>query len=220
MSVDFAAVLGVGVERLGLTLSVEATSRLALYFAELKKWSRKTNLVSTSGSDEELIENHFLDSLALLPSLTGDGAHLLDIGSGAGFPGLVCKAARPELTVTLVEPRQKRTVFLGHVARTLGLDGVRLLCCRIEDEQQLPSSSSFTHITCRAVTEMVGFLKMIKRFAAPTTTVIAMKGPKWREELAAAGEVLAASPYRLAGERTYCLPFSGAQRVLVMFRGR
>jgi 16S rRNA (guanine527-N7)-methyltransferase len=220
MSVDFAVVLGEGAERLGLTLSGEATARLALYFEELKKWSKKTNLVSTSGSDEELIENHFLDSLALLPTLAGDGAHLLDIGSGAGFPGLVCKAARPELSVTLVEPRQKRTVFLGHIVRTLGLDGVRLLCCRIEDEKQLPRSASFTHITCRALTEMGSFLKMIERFAAPTTTVISMKGPKWREELAAAGEILAASPYCVAGERAYCLPFSGAQRVLVMFRGR
>jgi 16S rRNA (guanine527-N7)-methyltransferase len=220
MSVDFTSVLGEGAERLGLTLSGEATARLALYFVELKKWSKKTNLVSTSGSDEELIENHFLDSLALLPSLGGDDAHLLDIGSGAGFPGLVCKAAKPELTVTLVEPRQKRTVFLGHIARTLGLDGVRLLCCRIEDQERLPSSTCFTHITCRALTEIGSFLKMIERFAAPTTTVISMKGPKWREELAAAGEVLTASPYRLAGEVAYCLPFSRAQRVLVMFSGR
>lgn len=220
MSVDFAAVLGEGAKRLGLALDAPAVARLARYFEELRKWSRKTNLVSTSASEQEIIENHFLDSLALLPHLAGDDVHLLDIGSGAGFPGLVCAAAREEMAVALVEPRQKRAVFLGHVARTLGLSRVRVLCCRIEDEKILPSSASFTHITCRALTEIAPFLKLVERFAAAGPTVISMKGPKWREELAAAEPLLAASPYRLGGEASYCLPFSRAQRTLVMFTTR
>jgi 16S rRNA (guanine527-N7)-methyltransferase len=111
---------------------------------------------------QQIIENHFIDSLTILPLLHGADVHLLDIGSGAGFPGLVCKAARPELLVTLVEPRLKRASFLGHIVRTLGLDGVTILTCRIEDEVQLPSDTVFSHITGRAITEVGPFLRWSK----------------------------------------------------------
>nr|MBF0221057.1 class I SAM-dependent methyltransferase [Desulfobulbaceae bacterium] len=90
--------------------------QLYQYFAELLKWSPKVNLVA-KGPELELLETHFIDSLTLVPILKkylhDDNSHnLLDIGSGAGFPGLVLKITFPDLPVTLVEPRQKRTVFL------------------------------------------------------------------------------------------------------------
>lgn len=220
MSVDFAAILAKGGESLGLNLSALAMARLATYFEELQKWSRKVNLVSTATSPEEMIETHFLDSLALLPHLGGEAVHLLDIGSGAGFPGLACAAAREEMTVTLIEPRHKRTVFLGHVVRTLGLSKVRVVCCRAEDEKQLASDGGYSHITCRALTEIAPFLAMVERFAGAKPTVICMKGPKWREELVAAEPLLAASPYRLEREVSYHLPFSRAQRILLLFTQR
>ena len=220
MSVDFAAILARGGEQLGISLGDAAVAKLAIYFEELQKWSRKVNLVSTASSPEEMIETHFLDSLALLPHLSGESLHLLDIGSGAGFPGLACAAAREEMTVTLVEPRHKRTVFLGHVARTLGLSQVRVLCCRVEDEKHLASEGGYSHITCRALTEIAPFLAMVERFAVAEPTVICMKGPKWREELAAAESQLAASSYRLEGEVSYHLPFSRAQRALLLFTKR
>ncbi len=113
----------------------EAFDRLNLYFNELKKWGRKVNLIAKSSSDQQIVENHFIDSLTILPLLVGANTHLLDIGTGAGFPALVCKAAYPELAITLVEPRLKRVSFLGHITRTLGLQEVKILSCRVEDEQ-------------------------------------------------------------------------------------
>ena len=217
MSVDFAATLTRGAQALGVELPPAAVERLGGYFAELLQWSKKTNLVSTEAGEEEILDKHFLDSLALLPHLGEGPAHLLDIGSGAGFPGLACAAARPELSVTLVEPRLKRTVFLGHVARKVGLTQVRVLCCRAEDRDRLPDTWPCTHITCRALTELGPFLHMVERFAPSAPTVICMKGPKWREEMRAAAPLLAASPYRLSAERPYRLPLSGAARMLLFF---
>jgi 16S rRNA (guanine527-N7)-methyltransferase len=212
----FAARLTAGLAKLDIDLPMPAVDRLARYFDELKKWSRKVNLIAKSASDDEIVENHFLDSLTILP-LLGPGCHLLDIGTGAGFPGLVCKAAQPELAVTLVEPREKRLSFLRHVVRTLALSGVVIEGCRVEDEGKLPADGPYTHITGRAVSEIGPFLAMIERFTAPSLRVILMKGPKWREEMAAASATIAGSSYRLAEVRECALPFSGARRALVLF---
>lgn len=214
---DFATQLTAGLAKLDIPLPAPAIDRLAAYFRELKKWSRKVNLIAKSATDEEIVENHFLDSLTLLPLLAGTGCHLLDIGTGAGFPGLICKAARPEVAVTLVEPRAKRVSFLGHVVRTLGLKDVTILGCRVEDQQRLPADRPFTHITGRAVTEIGPFLTMVERFAASSPTVILMKGPKWREELAAASAIVDRSPFKLTDVRECALPFSGARRALLLF---
>ena len=215
--VDFHKRLEAGLKILDIEISSEAVDRLALYCNELKKWGQKVNLIAKSTSDEQIVENHFLDSLTILPLLDGAGTHLLDIGTGAGFPALVCKAACPELAVTLVEPRSKRVSFLGHIVRTLGLQEVRILSCRVEDEEQLPSTQEFTHITARAVTEIGAFLQMVARFSSTGPQLICMKGPKWQEELKAAREVLDCSAYRLERVVHCALPFSGAERSILLF---
>lgn len=217
MMVDFHKHMATGLGILGIDFPHQSLDRLACYFTELKKWSRKVNLIAKSATDEQIIENHFLDSLTLLPLLEGPDSHLLDIGTGAGFPGLVCKAACPELSVTLVEPRAKRVSFLGHVERTLGLENVTVLSCRVEDEELLPADRPFTHITGRAVTEIGPFLKMVERFSQASPRLILMKGPKWREELTAAKEIVDRSSFKLEGVKECVLPFSGAQRTFLLF---
>lgn len=217
MMADFSVSLTTGLKSFGLILPPEAVERLALYFRELLKWSKKINLIAKGTDPEQIIENHFIDSLTILPQFTGVGSHLLDIGSGAGFPGLVCKAAWPELLVTLVEPRLKRASFLGHITRTLGLSGINVLTCRVEDEALLPSDCPFSHITGRAITEVGPFLRMVERFAPTGARVICMKGPKWREEMDAATEIVSRSPYRLSQVIEHVLPFSGAKRSLLLF---
>ncbi len=214
---DFNQRLETGLKILGIEISPEAFDRLTLYFSELKKWGRKVNLIAKSASEQQIVENHFIDSLTILPLLYGANTHLLDIGTGAGFPALVCKAACPEIAITLVEPRLKRVSFLGHIVRSLGLQEVRILSCRAEDEVQLPSTLEFSHITARAVTEIGAFLQMVERFSQSSPQLICMKGPKWREELASASEILERSPYSLERVVECTLPFSGAERSLLMF---
>lgn len=214
---DFRKRLEDGLQVLGIEISPDSFSRLNIYFNELKKWSKKVNLIAKATSDEQIVENHFLDSLTILPLLNGPSIHLLDIGTGAGFPALVCKAACPELAVTLVEPRSKRVSFLGHIVRTLGLQEVRIISCRVEDEGQLPSAGGFTHITARAVTEIGSLLQMVERFAPSGPQLICMKGPKWREEHRGAAEILGRSPYRLDRVVACTLPFSQAERNILLF---
>lgn len=197
-------------------LNDEALDALFIYFRELKHWSRKINLIAKRATDEEILEKHFLDSLTLLPLLGKAGSHLLDIGTGAGFPGLICKAAKPELRLTLVEPRLKRVSFLSHVTRTLKLEDVSLLTCRAENEKMLPSDGGFTHITSRAVSGIKHFLNMSSRFVKPGVQVICMKGPKWESELAAWEQDQGSSQLRFLSRKEYRLPqFAGMRHLLI-----
>lgn len=212
---DFQKHLVEGCTRLGLELGPGAVTRLTLYFVELKRWSAKVNLIARGTTDLEIVDKHFLDSLALVPHLMEKDAHLFDVGSGAGFPGLVCKAAFPDLTVTLVEPRLKRVSFLRHVARTLALDkGVSVVAGRVEEVGPC-AEHPYTHITSRAVTDLSTFLQLIDHLWLPGTRVLCMKGPKWSEELASCSEEM-----RSHLEKTveYQLPVSGASRVLLSFK--
>jgi 16S rRNA (guanine527-N7)-methyltransferase len=216
--VDFRALFKGGCERLGLELENAAIDRLFIYYEELKRWSWKINLISKETTDEQIIENHFLDSLTLLPLLNGSDQHLLDVGTGAGFPGLVCKAVMPELVLTLVEPRLKRVSFLRHITRTLQLGDVSVLACRVEDEELLPSSIPFTHITSRAVTDVGAFLNMVRRFALSEPQIICMKGPKWQQELTVVADQLQEGSLGLVKTVQLQLPFSGAERVLLVLK--
>ena len=217
MSFNFKAELARGVDTLGLDVPDAAYEPLNLYFSELKKWNRKVNLIAKSTSDSEIVEKHFLDSLTLVPFLQNKGAHLLDIGTGGGFPGLICKAAlRQSLQLTLVEPRLKRVSFLRHIVRTLHLDTVDIRANRIEDEPEL-TQLRFSHITCRAVTEIGPFLEMVTGFSVTGAQLICMKGPKWSEELAEAEDIVDRSGFKVADVVKHVLPQSGVQRTLLFF---
>ncbi len=214
---DFREQLQLGCDSLGIMLAPEAVERLFVYFTELTRWNRKINLIAKGTPDAEILEKHFLDSLTLLSLLDVSAPHLLDVGTGAGFPGLVCKAVRPDLTVTLLEPRLKRVSFLRHVIRTLNLAGVEALACRVEDETLLPSNPVFTHITSRAVTDIAEFLGMVSRLCGPGTTVICMKGPKWQEELETLQKCSPALALQHHSTLERELPFSAAKRALLTF---
>ncbi len=215
---DFVAGLHAGCKSMGLPeLSALAEGNLLTYFSELKKWNRKMNLIARKASELEILEKHFLDSLSLIPFLEKEGTHLLDIGTGAGFPGLVCKAALPQLKLTLVEPRLKRVSFLRHIVRTLQCTDVSVLDCRAEDEEILPTEGGFTHVSSRAVSDMRQFLDMSRRFMVPGVQVICMKGPKWNEELQDWQQKTQDKAIRLLRHEEYNLPHSAGTRHLLFF---
>ncbi len=215
---DFIGQFRAGCQALDLAEpDAEAAEKLFVYFTELKKWSRRVNLIAKGATDEDILEKHFLDSLTLLPFLSAENPHLLDIGTGAGFPGLVCKVVMPELQVTLVEPRFKRVSFLRHIVRTLQLQDIRVLECRAEDAENLSVDDGFTHITSRAVSDITLFLAMCSRFAKPDLKVVCMKGPKWKEELdlyLASGEE---QVFSFSAAREYVLPSSKSIRNVMVF---
>jgi len=178
----------------------------------LRKWSAKTNLIAKNASDTEIVE-HFLDSLSLLP--LPPSAQLIDVGSGAGFPGLVLAAARPSLTVQLIEPRQKRAAFLRQVTRSLHLENATCHECRLEDIA--PGSLPCSHITSRAVADLAGFLVMCEPWLSEGVQIICMKSRKWQQELAQAQTIIARLGLGQPQLNSYRLPFSGAERVTLWF---
>ncbi len=213
----FESLLRQGAESLGVTLERSRTELMYRYFQELRRWSKKVNLISKNVSDEEIVEKHFIDSLGLLRLITGAEERLLDIGSGAGFPGLVCKTARPGMEVGLVEPRLKRVSFLRHIIRLLGLSGIEVQAQRLEDGVELEGEASFVWVVSRAVADIADFLQICERFKKYGSSVVCMKGPGYVDELDE--KKLNDKGWRLRTIHEYRLPFSGAQRSLLVFQG-
>ena len=208
-----------GLAGLGANLSELQIGQLDRYLQELKKWNRAYNLVARA-DDPQLVETHFLDSLTLLPLLDPcPEPGLVDVGSGAGFPGLVVKIARPDLPVTLVEPRQKRTAFLRQVIRALGLKGIAVRKARLETAA--PEFADWRDgiplFTSRAFTEIAAFLELCAPFTAPGGRVICMKGRKAGAEVAEWRARQPSSPFALNRTITTALPFSDTPRQLLVF---
>lgn len=200
-----------GAAQLGLAMDAAGVERLLVYLAELMKWSRRVNLIARDTPEAQVVETHFLDSLTLLPFLDGAGeVHLLDVGSGAGFPGLALACVRPDARCTLCEPRQKRVSFLRHVVRTLGLANVEVVADRVE-AQASAWQGRFTHITSRAVAEPAAFLPLVRPLVTPATRVLLMLA---RAEGLAGIDRLVSGPWRVDAERRFVLPFSGAPRLV------
>jgi len=222
---DVGDFLAQGLDLMGLALDnqPEALVRLALYFEELNKWNRKVNLVARTLDDRQILEDHFLDSLTLLeflaPEIRQRGS-LLDIGTGAGFPGLVLKAVCPQLPVTLIEPRQNRFFFLKHIVRTLNLAGVSILNVYLE-EKDTPNEVSdqyFSFITSRAFTAIPRFLKLGSPYLAGDGKIIMMKGPGAMAELDDVVQNGLPEQFQVEKKRKLLLPFSKKERWLVSFR--
>lgn len=134
-----------------LDLAAPAIAGLASYLAELDLWRRRINLTGNLSAEE--LASHALESV-LGAGLIAHGERVVDIGSGAGFPGLPLAIARPDLSVTLVEPRGKRCAFLRHVARSVSLENLRVIEGRIEEV----GGQTFDVATTRAVGDLPGLL--------------------------------------------------------------
>ncbi|NND44415.1 MAG: 16S rRNA (guanine(527)-N(7))-methyltransferase RsmG [Xanthomonadales bacterium] len=171
-----------GVAALSLELDAQAMDRMLVYMAELRRWNRRYNLVS--GADmPALVTRHLLDSLAVLPWV-GPG-RLLDVGTGAGLPGLVLAIARPDLECTLLDSAGKKTRFLRHVVRATGLDNTRIVNSRA---QAFHDSDGFATICSRAFSSLADFVGAVQHLAGPETRLLAMKGRRPDAELAALPE--------------------------------
>jgi 16S rRNA (guanine527-N7)-methyltransferase len=116
----------------GRPLDARRHDRFLIYLRELQRWNRTLNLTSID-DDAGIIRKHFLGSLDFLQAFAPrPGLTLLDIGTGAGFPGIPLKLWHPELAVDLVESSQRKSAFLRHLCHALGLDDVRCLITRVE----------------------------------------------------------------------------------------
>lgn len=164
------AELEAGLARLGLTLDASSVEGLLTYLDLLVKWNRVYNLTAIT-DPKRMVSHHLLDSLAVLPHL--DAERLLDVGSGAGLPGIPLALARPELEVTLLEASQKKAAFLQQAAIELKLSNVEAVHARAEDYRP---RSPFPRIVSRAFSELSDFVRLTTHLLAQGGRWLAMKG--------------------------------------------
>ncbi len=181
----------------GVTLDREALMRLDLYAERLIETNRRFNLTAVTDPDEVTVK-HFADSLVLLGKTQFPaGASLLDVGTGAGFPGLALKLARPDLSVTVLDGTRKKLGFIRAVLEETGLAG-ETLHLRAEEAGKLPKyREKFDFVTARAVADMAVLVEYCLPFVRAGGLFLAMKSAAAEEEIQnAAGAV------RLLGGKT------------------
>lgn len=201
-----------GASQLGVTLDSGQISQYLLYIEELKKWSKRINLTALK-DDRDIVVRHFLDSLIPLRYIK-DVETILDIGTGAGFPGLVLKVACPDLRLTLLEPTGKKTHFLRHIVRTLGLEGVEVVNGRAEDKAIIEKNAkSFDCVISRALSELATFYSWAEPYIGEGGTIVAMKGPLDGKLDAELKEIEGAEPR----VEEIDIPFSDRKTAIVVF---
>jgi len=148
-----------GADKLGIDFSVRQIKQFELYYRELTKWNKKTNLTAITDYSSVQVK-HFLDSLTITLALSEEEVedpdfNILDVGTGAGFPGLPLKILFPQPRLVLLEPTTKKTAFLHHIIRKLELENVEVLNNRAEEAAHLPLyHEQFALVLSRAVASL------------------------------------------------------------------
>lgn len=173
-----AGELAAGIVALGVDVAAGAQQRMLDYLALVGKWNQAYNLTAVR-EPGKMLTHHLLDSLSVLPHVIG--SRILDVGSGAGLPGIPLALARPEWRVTLLDANHKKATFLRQAAIELKLDNVEVVCERVETWAPL---QPFDTVVSRAFSDLAEFLALAGRLCARTGIVIAMKGIYPHEELA------------------------------------
>jgi len=191
-----SAILQKGAQEIGLPLSDLQIDQFETLSRELIDWNQRMNLTSIV-LPEEVQTKHFLDSLTVIRALPKGvaagtaGARLIDVGSGAGFPGIPLAIVRPRVQVTLNEATQKKCRFLEHVLAALNLRNANVVCGRAEDVAQRPDQREMYDIAvARAVAPLATLAELCLPFVRIGGRVIAPKKQGIESEVAAAGRAI------------------------------
>lgn len=175
---SLAAQLAQGLAQLGLTLPPQTQERLLEYLALLSKWNRVYNLTAVR-EPSKMVAQHLLDCLAVVPHVSA--ATILDVGSGAGLPGIALALAMPRSRVTLLDPGHKKAAFLRQAVIELELGNAEVVCERVE---AWATPRRFELVISRALSDLAELAALAGRLVAPGGLLAAMKGVYPYEELA------------------------------------
>ncbi|MDB5811064.1 MAG: rRNA methyltransferase GidB [Betaproteobacteria bacterium] len=170
--------LAQGVAELGLPVQADIQTKLTAYLALIAKWNRVHNLTAVRDS-EKMVSVHALDCLAAAPHL--NARTVVDVGSGAGLPGIPLALMWPDASVVVLDSNHKKAAFLRQAVIELGLQNVEVVCERVEAWQP---ARKFELVISRAFSDLAEFLKLAGRLCADNGMVAAMKGVYPDEELA------------------------------------
>lgn len=163
---------------MGLDIDADKQEKLLTYLALLQKWNKTYNLTAIH-EPERMLTHHLLDSLAIFPHVIDEP--LLDVGAGAGLPGIPLAIAKPALKVTLIDASHKKAAFMNQAAIELGLTNVRAVHGRVED---LDPGEKYRQIVSRAFSDLSDFVRLTRPLLAGGGVWLAMKGLYPNEEIA------------------------------------
>jgi len=204
-----------GAEAFGIRLIEKQVGAFDLYLRELLKWNQKINLTAIR-SEKGIVLKHFLDSLSVTPYLSKT-ASLLDIGSGAGFPGIPLKIVQPSLEITLIDSVRKKVDFQRHIIRMLGLKQIEAIHGRIQEKEIHQSlAGRFDAVISRAFSDLQTLLLLAFPVLRKGGMLFAMKGELEREGtgLFPKGKE---TQYRLKRTTSFLLPGSSFKRSILLF---
>jgi 16S rRNA (guanine527-N7)-methyltransferase len=203
-----ALTLQEGVARLGLALPAAASDKLLAYLALVQKWNKVYNLTAVRDT-AQMLTHHLLDSLAVVPHVALADT-ILDVGSGAGLPGIPLALALPRARVTLLDSNHKKTAFLNQAVIELQLGNVEVVCERVEKYQL---KQVFSVVISRAFSDIPAFVAAAGRLVAPGGVLLAMKGACPADEIARLH-----GGFRLSSVTPLAVPGLDAQRHLVFLQ--
>lgn len=206
--------------RLGWHLEPAQRERFCRYYRELLDWNQRVHLTTIVGWEEVQVQ-HFFDSLTCLPHLPAQAwqapYRMVDIGAGAGFPGLPLKIFLPHVGLTLIESVAKKTAFLRHLVQVLGLEAVQVLTCRAEEAGRSPSHrEAYDLALARAVAGLPTLVEYALPLVRPGGFFVAYKGREVEEEVSQAQTALDLLGGRLSAICPVEVPGLEAPRHLVI----
>lgn len=220
MNSDFidTSLLATGAQQYGVTLNAEQLNLFVQFAQILADWNERINLTSTAVS--EYVPRHFIDSLSLLSVLpAADKISILDVGSGAGFPGVPLAIACPHFKITLLESLQKRVHFLEAVVEQLSLENVQVVRGRAEDlAKDSRYARAFPVVTARAVAKLKSLLPWLSPFMAAGGRIVCMKAKDLEPELEEAQNICKKIGLDLTEQKIVHPQGCEVERTLLVFR--
>jgi 16S rRNA (guanine527-N7)-methyltransferase len=206
--------LALGIQQLGLELSVANIADLELFLQEMGRWNQVHNLTAIEG-EKDSIRLHLIDSIAVLPVLrtflTTLSPKIADLGSGGGLPAIPIAIVQPEWRLTLIEVIRKKTAFLQHVRGKLKLNNIEILSQRVEDVA-LQQQGQYDAVISRAFTNLARFLDLSMPFLKPNGLVFAMKSKRADEEM----QDVCKKDWRLVADEPIHIPNLAVERRLLV----
>jgi 16S rRNA (guanine527-N7)-methyltransferase len=207
-----------GARLLDVELGEKEIALFDLYQSELLKWNAKTNLISEKTAGE-IVTRHFLDSLTAAKYITSSNVRLIDIGCGAGFPGIPLKIALPSIQLYLLETNRKKVSFLKHIIRALNLGQTQTLHDRTENVVRTETwRIKFDVVISRAALKLPDLLPLGDYFLAPGGLLITLKGPDVSAELDAALAGGKESKICQVFQYDIIMPLLGPPRKIIIFQ--
>ena len=213
---EIKPILEKAIEAYSIKLRPQQYSQLELYYQLLLQWNEKINLTAITDPQGVAVK-HFADSLAFFYFFTvPEGASVIDVGTGAGFPGVVLKIARPDIRLTLLDSLNKRFLFLRELMAQLGLDATFVPGRAEELGQEIDCREGYDFAVSRAVAQLNILSEYCLPFVRLSGRFVAFKGGDCAEEVARAKQAIAILGGKLSEVHAFELPLGGGSRSLVV----